>query len=927
MPLSPSAHRDSDDLATRLAYAHDASHFRLVPARVVIAEDAEDVARVLRASAADGRAVTFRSGGTSLSGQASGRGTIVDVRREFRRIVISPDGARVTAQPGATVRQVNARLAKHARRLGPDPASEIACTVGGVIANNSSGMACGTHANAYATLDSMVVVLASGTIIDSAADDADETLRRAEPALHAGLADLRARLLARPDLVAEVRRQYAIKNTMGYGLNALLDHERPVDILTHLLVGSEGTLGFVASVTFRTVPAPSHVATALLVFPDLRSAAGALPALVATGLTTVELMDATSLRVAGRSDAPAAIADLEVHEHAALLIEHQRESADELARAVTATERMLGALPLTQPVAFTADPAERAALWHTRKGLYATIAGARPSGTTALLEDIAVPADQLLATCEGLVGLFERHGYRDAVVFGHAKDGNLHFMLTERFDDPLEVERYRGFTEDLVDLVLGHGGSLKAEHGTGRVMAPFVRRQFGDELYALMREIKSLVDPAAVLNPGVLLDDDPESYLRDLDTASTVEPEVDRCVECGYCEPGCPSRDLTLTPRQRIVLRRERAAAEGRGDQATVRAIDASYRYDGVDTCAVDGMCAVACPVGINTGDLVRRLRHTAQKPLEETAWDAAARGWGAVVPTASLALTVADRAPAPLVTAVTDVARSVLGADTVPRYDAGLPPGGPRRRPTTAHDARADAASAVLLPACVGSMFGTEDDTPGASAALRALADRAGVALVIPDDVAGLCCGTPWKSKGHDRGYERMSSRVRASLARASGGGAIPILTDAASCTEGLVTMHERAGDDDARILDAVEFAATVLLPRLTVRRRLGSLALHPTCSTTRLGADGALRALAAAIADEVHVPADWGCCAFAGDRGLLHPELTASATRAEAAEVGERSFDAYASANRTCEIGMRRAAGSPYRHILELLDEATRP
>ncbi|WP_060886023.1 FAD-binding and (Fe-S)-binding domain-containing protein, partial [Streptomyces caniscabiei] len=616
----------------RLAFAHDASHYLLVPDAVVTPKDATQVAELLRTSAAHGLSLTFRSGGTSLSGQATNDGILVDTRRHFRGIEILDDGDRVRVQPGATVRAVNQRLARHGRRLGPDPASESACTIGGVVANNSSGMACGTELNTYRTLESAVLVLPSGTVLDTGAADADDRLRTLEPRIHEGLVRLRDRVRVNPTSRETIRRLYAIKNTMGYGVNSFVDHTRPVDILTHLVIGSEGTLAFVAEATFRTVPAHPHAATGLLVFPDLATATGALPDLVAAGFATIELLDATSLRVAQRDPgATAALRETRVRDHTALLVEHQEPTAEALRQRVSDTAQILAALPLTTTGTLTSEPATRAALWHIRKGLYTAVAGARPSGTTALLEDIAVPVDRLLPTCAQLTELFDRHGYTGGVIFGHARHGNIHFLLNEDFDRPELAERYLAFTDDMVDLVLGHGGTLKAEHGTGRIMAPYVRRQYGVELYDVMREVKHLLDPHGLLNPGVLLSDDPSVHIRHLKSTPTVEEEVDRCVECGYCEPVCPSQDLTTTPRRRIVLRREIARARTAGDTDLLARLEAESQYDVVDTCAVDGMCRTACPVLIDTGDLTRRLRAERRGRAEQKAWASAARHWDGV--------------------------------------------------------------------------------------------------------------------------------------------------------------------------------------------------------------------------------------------------------------------------------------------------------
>ncbi|ABK05516.1 FAD linked oxidase domain protein [Arthrobacter sp. FB24] len=914
------------------ANAHDASHFLLIPQAVVTAGSAADVGGLLRASAAQGVPLTLRSGGTSLSGQAVTDGVLVDVRRNFKDIEVLDDGARVRVQPGVTVRALNARLARYGRKFGPDPASEAACTIGGVVANNSSGMNCGTVDNTYRTLESLTVVLPSGTVIDTGAPDADRKLRALEPELYAGLARLAERVRNNPDSVHRIRQQFSMKNTMGYGLNSLLDFQTPVDIMTHLIVGSEGTLGFVAEAVFRTIPRLQHAAAGLLVFPDLEAANAALPALVDTGAATIELMDALSLKVGQTlKGTPAVVQDLAVREHAALLVEYSAGSAGDLAELQGNGEGVLQGLGLAAPARFTGDGRERGRLWHLRKGLYASVAGARPQGTTALLEDIVVPVPVLGRTCRELIRLFDKYSYGNSVIFGHAKDGNVHFMLTDGFATTAELDRYSAFTEDMVDLVLAEGGSLKAEHGTGRVMAPYVRRQYGDELYDVMRSIKQLFDPAGMLNPGVLMDEDPLAHLRHIKTAPPVAEEVDRCVSCGYCEPVCPSKDITLTPRQRIVTLRAIESARLAGDTALVRELEKDYEYESVDTCAVDGMCQTACPVDINTGSLVKKLRKDDAGPLANGAWNAAARHWEGVTRGAALALTVVDKLPAAAITPPNKAARAVLGKDTVPLYSAELPGGGSvRKRPTPTGE-----VDAVYFPACVGTMFGpagagSDARGRGVQYSFEQLCDRAGLTLLVPEGIDGLCCGTPWSSKGMAAGQTTMREKTLVALREATRDGELPIVCDASSCTEGLRQAVESdspaAGQRALRMVDAVDFAAERILPRLPGHGKLESLALHPTCSSTRMGLNGALGVVAGAVAERVEIPENWGCCAFAGDRGMLHPELTASATAKQAAEVAEMGAAAHASCNRTCELGMTRATGAQYRHVLELLEEVTR-
>ncbi|NDL60002.1 FAD-binding and (Fe-S)-binding domain-containing protein [Phytoactinopolyspora mesophila] len=910
------------------AMAHDASHYLLHPRAVLVARGASDVAEAMHTARRHQLPVTFRSAGTSLSGQASSAGLLVDTRRQFSDIEILDGGARVRVQPGLTLRQVNARLAPYGRRLGPDPASESACTIGGVVANNSSGMSCGTVDTAYRTVESMVLVLASGTILDTGAADATERLRALEPELHAGLLRLRDHVRGSTAMRAVIEHQFSMKNTMGYGVNALLDFDDPVDILAHLLVGSEGTLGFVAEVTLRTVPLLAHAATTLLVFDSLPGATDALEPLIASGARAIELLDAASLRVAQSDPAvPESIAGVDVVAHTALLVEYQAENAAELSDLVAAAGGTLDALSLAAPATLTKDAAVRNQLWRVRKGLYAAVAGARPVGSTALLEDVVVPVPVLTATVSELIGLFGQYGYDDAVIFGHAKDGNLHFMINPKLDEPAELARYEAFTEGLVDLVLGRDGSLKAEHGTGRIMAPFVRRQFGDQLYDVMREIKRLFDPDGLLNPGVLIDDDPQAHVKNLKVVPAVHSAVDSCVECGYCEPVCPSRNTTTTPRQRIVLMREIAAATGERRQR----LEEEYDYAAVDTCAADSLCVTACPVNIDTGKVMKEMRADRHGALGQRAGVTAARHWGGAVRGLRAGLRVAEVVPDRLIAGASSAGRRVLGPAAVPQLGSGLPGPGPARPRSQAPP---DAA-VVFFPACVASTFGPaggELAGPGATEAFLRLCGRAGVPVAIPDGIGGLCCGTPWASKGLTSGNEEMARRVFAAVWTASRGGDLPVVCDASSCAHGLEQLGsalvgaDRERYDRLRVLDAVTYVGDAVLPHLTVWRRLRSLAIHPTCSNVHMGTVDDVRAVAEAAAERVVVPAAWGCCGFAGDRGMFYPELTSGATEAEAAELAQHDVHAYASSNRTCEMGMSAATGEEYHHVLELLEAATR-
>lgn len=920
-------------------YATDASPYRFVPQVVVIAEDIDDVSAVLSYAHGRQREVVFRAAGTSLNGQAQGEDILVDVRRHWAGIEVLDDGRRARIRPGTTVLRANAALARHGRILGPDPASAIACTLGGVVANNASGMTAGTTRNAYRTLSSLTLVLPTGTVVDTADPLADEELARAEPALCHGLMEIKREIEADPELVARIRAKYEIKNTTGYRLDAYLDGTTPVEVLRGLMVGSEGTLGFISEVVFDTLPLDRELTTGLLFFPSLPAAAAAVPLFNAAGALAVELMDGNTLRacvsVAG---VPADWAELP-GDTAALLVEFRAPDAAGRAEHERRAAGVLAGLELVAPVAsvtntFTGDPAVVSGYWKARKAFVTAVGGARAPGTTLITEDFAVPPSRLAEACEALLVLQAEHGF-DAAVAGHAAHGNLHFLLAFDASVPADVDRYAAFMEDFCRLTVERfDGSLKAEHSTGRNMAPFLELEWGPRATELMWRTKRLVDPDLVLAPRILLDRDPRAHLRGLKTIPQVEAVADPCIECGFCEPVCPSEHLTTTPRQRIVLRRE-MMRQPPGSPVLDGLLDA-YGYDAVDTCAGDSTCALACPVGIDTGALMKDFRHLRHGPREERAAALAARRFRTVEAAARLAVAAADKITSAVgdrpLTVATEAARKAVRPDLVPRWLPQIPGAAARALPTT----RRVGAAAVYYPACVNRVFGGPAGEPGPSLpeAVVAVSERAGKPVWIPRDVTGTCCATIWHSKGYEEGNRVMANRIVEAAWGWTAGGRLPLVVDASSCTLGIahevvpyLTEDNRALHAELRILDSVVWAARELLPRLEVLRTVGSAVLHPTCSMRHLGDEAELRAVAAACADEVVVPDDAGCCAFAGDRGMLHPELTESATAREAAEVMSRQFDAHLSANRMCEIGMDRATGRSYSSALLALERATRP
>jgi len=915
----------------------DASIYRLIPRAVVRPRDVAEVQGLLGYARAHRRHLTFRAAGTSLSGQAVTDDILVELAPFWKGVRVLDGGARVWCQPGVVGGYVNRLLAPHGRRLGPDPASIDAAMMGGIVANNSSGMCCGVAQNSYRTLRSLVTVLADGTVVDTSRPDADSALRRDRPQLHAELARLRDEVRADPVLSEKIRRKFARKNTTGYSLNAFLDHEAPAEILARLMVGSQGTLGFLAEMTLETVAEPPARATGLLFFSELQEAGAAVAPLAAAGAAALEIMDAGSLRSQAEDRAyPFAVGD----RAAALLVEFREADRGALEAAMARGRAALAPFRLLAAADFTTDAAERDRHWRLRKGLFPSVGGMRPPGTAVVIEDVVVPVERLAEATLDLQALFERHLFPEAIVFGHARDGNLHFVFAQDFQDGAAVARYRAFMRELVDLVVGkYDGAIKAEHGSGRNMAPFVRDEWGDAAYRLMREVKRLLDPHGILNPGVVLNDDPEAHLKDLKPLPPISPLADRCIECGFCEPRCPSRDLTLTPRQRIVVTREMARLGALGTPEAREWRDsllADFAYEGDATCSRDSMCQTSCPVKIDTGALVKEMRASSQTAAARGLASLLAGHYGLVAAAARVGLRAAAAARAlpggaGLLAAVTAGLRraSPTFVPRVPREMALPRPAPPLPPLRPARGGR----RVVYFPSCLTRIVGPlpgEGAAPIASAMLDVL-EAAGLDVAYPAGVTRLCCGMPFASRAFAPAARLSAARTARALWAASANGRDTVVTDASPCAGTLQDLAVGPLVQEGRpmrVLDFPSFWASEVLPALPdPPRRPGTALLHPTCTLVRMRGLPDLLRVARAHSADVVVPAAAECCGFAGDRGFLVPELTRSATAAEAAEAraiaGQPGVGFYSTC-RTCEIGLSRGVGREYRSLVHLVREA---
>ena len=912
--------RFSDPLST-LAFGTDASFYRLIPKLVIRVESEDEVVELLRLARRDQVPVTFRAAGTSLSGQAISDSVLIVLGDNWNAKEIRGQGTQIRLQPGVIGAQANAWLAPFGRKIGPDPASINACKIGGIVANNASGMCCGTAQNTYHTLAGLRVVLADGTRVDTEDANNVAAFRQSHAPLLEQLATLARETRANPELAAKIRHKYRLKNTTGLSLNALVDFDDPLDILSHLLVGSEGTLGFISSVTYDTVIDHPNKASALIVFPDVETCCNAVTVLKSQPVSAVELLDRRSLRsVQDKPGMPAFVQQLSANA-CALLIESRAATSTLLHEQLAQIMASMAAFPVEKQVDFTEDPVENAKLWAIRKDTFPAVGAVRKTGTTVIIEDVTFPVEQLAIGVNRLIELFDKHHYDEAILFGHALEGNLHFVFTQGFNNPEEVARYQAFMDDVAQLVaVEFGGSLKAEHGTGRNMAPFVELEWGSDAYQLMWQLKRLLDPQGILNPDVVLSEDPHIHLKHLKPMPAADEIVDKCIECGFCEPVCPSKGLTLSPRQRIVIWRDIQAKKRAGIDTLE--LEKAYAYQGIDTCAATGLCAQRCPVGINTGELVKKLRARSAHNVKTADW--LGNHFTTTLQGARFMLHAANGARmllgAPRLGKIS-AALTRVSKGRVPLWTNAMPqPERPIRFSPPVNDAR---PRVVYLAACVSRVMGPAAGDSEQMSLLdktRGLLEKAGYQVVFPDNMDSLCCGQPFASKGYAEQAEHKRQELIGALLHASRGGLDPIYCDTSPCTLRLVQDLNQSRLD---LYDPVRFIRTHLVHKLNFTPQTAPIAVHVTCSTQHLGESQALIDIARLCSTQVVIPEGIHCCGFAGDKGFTTPELNAHSLRTLKDAVQHCSEGI--STSRTCEIGLSQHGGIDYHGLVYLVDRVT--
>lgn len=975
----------------RFAWGTDAGFYRLVPKIVIRSSNEKEVSRILRAASKYDVPVTFRAAGTSLSGQSISDSVLVVAGKNWERYKVSEDGKRITLEPGIIGSRVNAILKPYGHKFGPDPASIGSCMVGGIVMNNASGMSCGTHANSDKELESVRMVFADGSVLDTGDEASREAFRAGHPDFIKGIEELRDGILADKELSDRIRYKYSIKNVTGLNIFPFVRFQDPFDIMAHLLVGSEGTLAFMSQVTMKTLPLPAKEASAMVYFGTIREAAEAVVALRKdidpAALDAAELLDKRSL---ASVDDPM-LKDYPDKDLTALLLRVTGAGQEDLEANVnrlTDVLRGFSALKGADGDAFifSSDPAVAGKYWAIRSGIFPSVGGMRREGTTCLIEDIAFHIEDLPDATEDLSALLDRHGYDDSCIYGHALEGNFHFIINQSFDSEAEVRRYEAMIRDVAEMVVGkYDGSLKAEHGTGRNMAPFVKYEWGEKAFGVMQRVKELFDPHGLLNPGVIFNDDPECFLKNFkalpvlkpwaDDSKAVEPELaeiykklNKCIECGFCEVNCLSCGFTLSSRTRIATQREITSLRELPDptaseQTRLRTLEKEYSYSGEQTCAGDGLCSTSCPMGINVADLTHQLRRVNMPAgsFGHGFWNFVAGHYAGVksglrgalrmatagetvlgdlamsglcrwlhnairIPLWTPATPKAYNIPKSLRALVSSAAVGHDGASTV--YAATEPARlgslsmSPDSQTSEAATGMPTVCKVVYFPSCINQMMGLPKHHHAVDKPLVeemvSLLGKAGYEVIFPENMSSLCCGTIWESKGMPEIADRKTAELEEALWQASEQGRYPVLCDQSPCLHRMKHKIKKM-----RLYEPAEFILGFLADRLDFHQTDTPVAIHLTCSMRLMHKTGKMLELASMCSTNVLVPEGVGCCGFAGDKGMTHPELNKYALRKLKDQV--KGIPVGYSNSRTCEIGLATNSGIPYVSIAYLVNRCT--
>ena len=912
------------DHLRRYAYGVDASCYSYLPKVVVKAEDEREVRRLIRLCQQCGTPFTFRAAGSSLSGQCSSEDVLIVCNDGFKKMEVIDDGKALKCECGVIGSDANDLLKPYNRKIGPDPATLATALVGGILNNNSSGMCCGTAQNSYKTIRSIRVVLLDGTVLDTSDKKSIEQFLREKPQMVEDILQLRKEILADEELTHLIHHKYKIKNTTGYGLNSLVDFEDIIDIINHLFIGSEGTLGFVSEIVYNTVEDVPHKGCGLMFFSTLNDASLAVVALANMGrekVVAAEMMDYQSLKAVQTLDNVPDFVREVPEGTSAILFQTESYSKEIVDENLAFIKEQLKDIPTAIPSLYSQDPKEYDSWWAIRKGILPIVGGQRRKGTTVITEDVCFQIEDFTKGIEMLTELFHKYDFVDGgVIFGHALSGNVHFNITPDFSDPKDTKNFGDLVKEMSERVSGFGGSLKAEHGTGRMVAPFVEMEWGRKAYEINRRIKAIFDPERILNPDVMITDDPDVYKKNLKAQCVIDDAFTICMECGFCEKHCPSRNLTLTPRQRIALLRETKRLENEGNFTLASELRKGYEYFGVDTCAACSMCKGLCPLSIDTAQIALSMRRI-DPPAPELAkkiydnFSTTLQMCRAGVSLEGIAGSIITQK------AISKITEGLHGVTGVTPYVPKTTPKANRYKlknrikPTNFE-------KVVYFSTCANRAFKPNqgyDDDRSLQQVVESLCNKAHIDIIYPKHIENLCCGLSFEN--YDDVHERAVKDLHDALMKASQNGKYPIVIDHSACFN-----HAFKHMPDLEINDISEFLCKYVVPHLDIEKCDERVIVHKQCKIKSLNKSQYIEDLARLCTDHVFNIKSFACDGFAGQKGFFTPELNKSATKDLAGEIAEYGATLGVSSSSTCEIGLGENGGIPFVGVAFLLDRCSK-
>ena len=912
------------DHLRRYAYGVDASCYSYLPKVVVKAEDEREVRRLIRLCQQCGTPFTFRAAGSSLSGQCSSEDVLIVCNDGFKKMEVIDDGKALKCECGVIGSDANDLLKPYNRKIGPDPATLATALVGGILNNNSSGMCCGTAQNSYKTIRSIRVVLLDGSILDTSDQKSIDQFLKEKPQMVEDILQLRKDILADEELTHLIHHKYKIKNTTGYGLNSLVDFEDIIDIINHLFIGSEGTLGFVSEVVYNTVEDVPHKGCGLMFFSTLNDASLAVVALANMGREKViaaEMMDYQSLRaVQALDNVPDFVREVP-EGTSAILFQTESYTKETVDQNLAFIKDKLKDIPTALPSLYSQDPVEYDSWWAIRKGILPIVGGQRRKGTTVITEDVCFQIEDFTKGIEMITELFHKYDFVDGgVIFGHALSGNVHFNITPDFSDPKDTKNFADLVEEMSERVSGFGGSLKAEHGTGRMVAPFVEMEWGRKAYEINRRIKAIFDPERILNPDVIITDDPDVYKKNLKAQCVIDDAFTICMECGFCEKHCPSRNLTLTPRQRIALLRETKRLENEGNFTLAAELKKGYEYFGVDTCAACSMCKGLCPLSIDTAQIALSMRR-----IDPPAPELAKKIYDNFPTTLQMARAGVslEGIAGSIVTqkAISKITEGLHGVTGITPYIPKTTPKANRYR-LRSRIKPTNFEKVVYFSTCANRAFKPNqgyDDERSLQQVVESLCNKAHIDIIYPQHIENLCCGLSFEN--YDDVHERAVKDLHDALMQASQNGKYPIVIDHSACFN-----HAFKHMPDLEINDISEFLCKYVVPHLDIEKCDERVIVHKQCKIKSLNKSQYIEDLARLCTDHVFNIKSFACDGFAGQKGFFTPELNKCATKDLAAEIAEYGATLGVSSSSTCEIGLGENGGIPFVGVAFLLDRCSK-